>query len=279
MNPLLRSPGAAHDPVGAIAGSAAHEIGTVLTAIQVAAERLERKSLREGEPVPPELLVIRDQSERLGRLARNLLELARPLAPVDSDTLNLLEHAQRVLEPVGRDLSREGVDLSLYLSPDIPLRVRGNPFRLSEVILALVGNARKAVMAGASITEKDTVSPWIRVLVGRGKEGDGEIRVRDSGPGVRPGDEERIFFPFVSGWGGDGLGLSRSRISAMGLGGSLQVERLPDGGSEFVLSLEAIAEPDVADQSPPGLLRNVPIGSAAPLSRALEPNPPTEGPA
>jgi signal transduction histidine kinase len=242
VNPLLRAPGAAHDPVGAIAGTAAHEIGTALTAIQVAAERLERKSAIEGRPIPSELVVIRDQSARLGRLARNLLELARPISGGESGAVTLAEHVRGVLEPVARDLKRESIDLTLYLSPETPMRVRGNPHRLREVLLALVANARKAVLAEAVAEGARPEGPWIRVLVGRGKGGGGEIRFRDSGPGVSPGEEERIFFPFVSGWGGDGLGLSRSRVSAVGLGGYLKVERLPDGGSEFVLGLEALPD-------------------------------------
>jgi two-component system, NtrC family, sensor kinase len=251
VNPLLRSPGAAHDPVGAIAGSAAHEIGTALTAIQVAAERLERRSTREGDGIPSELRVIQDQSERLRRLARNLLELARPNPAVDAGFLSLSEHVQRVLDPVARDLGREGVDLSLYLSPETPHWVRGNPHRLSEVLLALVQNARKAATsASPSIDGTDGV-PWIRVLVGRAKGGSAEIRIRDSGPGVRPEDEERIFYPFVSLWGGEGLGLSRSRVAATGFGGGLRLERLPDGGSEFVLTLETMTSIPAIVPDPP----------------------------
>ncbi|TVP47573.1 MAG: sensor histidine kinase [Gemmatimonadales bacterium] len=234
MTPSLPDPGGANDPVGILAGTAAQEIGSALTAIQVAAERLERYHVRGGAPGSSELRVIRDQSRRLARLARNLLDLARP-ATRGTTPVDLGAEIRRLVPPLGRVLAREGVELRieglLAAEDDGGPRVRADPMRLQELVLALVANARKAVVRGPE-------PRWIRISAVALVDGSGEVRVADSGPGVPQGAEERIFFPIVSGLGGEGAGLSRSRLSLAGHGGGIRLGRTEQGGSEFILRLE-----------------------------------------
>ena len=81
------------------------------------------------------------------------------------------------------------------------------------------------------------------------------IAVTDSGPGIAPAERQRIFEPFTQGAaarlpegaegaegaGGAGLGLAISRRLALAMGGNLQVQSAPGGGSTFVLELPAEA--------------------------------------
>lgn len=238
MNPARPHPGGSRDPLGIVAGTAAQEIGSALTAIQVAAERLERSSIGAGAPGSPELRVIRDQSRRLARLARNLLELARPpeSRPVPVD---LVREVRRLLSPLERVLTREGVELRTagfaeFAGAPGPW-VQADPARIQEILLALVANARKAVASAPP-------PRWIRISIHATAEGRAEVRVADSGPGVPKEAEERIFLPFFSGWGGEGMGLSRSRLSLAGQGGGLRLGHDDQGRTEFILMLAPFFE-------------------------------------
>ncbi len=221
------------DPMGTVAGRVAEEIGTALTAISMAVDRLERQAVEEGCPAPvPEVDVIRTQSGRLAWLARRLLELARPpaAAPIP---LELNGEAERVLTTVRKELDRGAVALRFRPAPE-EIVVRGDPHRFREAFLALLGNAHRASRS----SPPGNTGRWVEVRIVRGARGGGEVRVRDSGPGVAEGEEELIFIPFFSRWGGDGMGLPVSRLSAMGQGGTLEVQRDDLGRSEFVLTLE-----------------------------------------
>ena len=75
----------------------------------------------------------------------------------------------------------------------------------------------------------------------------------DTGPGIPPGDEERVFRPFWSGHGqGTGLGLAIARELAQALGGRLLLDSTPGVGSRFDLVLPVQSSPRVA--TPPELV-------------------------
>jgi C4-dicarboxylate-specific signal transduction histidine kinase len=145
---------------------------------------------------------------------------------------------RRIIPSLDRELQASGVELRV---PDPRLRERsadGGPIvradapeRVREVLVALVSNARTAVQGAPP-------PRWIRIALESRADGGAEIRVSDSGPGVPEGAEERIFLPFVSGWGGHGMGLSRSRRFLADAGGGLRLNRLAGGHCEFVLTLE-----------------------------------------
>jgi signal transduction histidine kinase len=254
VNRRRLEPASASDPLGVVAGEAAQELGSALTAIQVALERLERRwggstpaapgtpaSWTPEAPPPPELALIRGQAERLSILARRLRLVAQPTEshPVCWD---LTEALNRLVPAVRRGLAEEGISLEVALADrGGPLRVRADPARTREVVLALLANARRAVL--------DAPPPrWIHLVATPStaphSEGFVELMVRDSGPGVAPGQEERIFLPFVSGWGGQGLGLTRARLTLSLQEGALFLRSHPAGGTEFVLRMRSAPDPE-----------------------------------
>jgi signal transduction histidine kinase len=236
MNPVVQGENVT-DPMGTVAGRVADEIGTALTAIEMAVDRLERQAADSGRTVRSrELSAIRTQSERLARLARQLLELARPPSAAPT-RLELSREVKRTLSLVRRELGRQGIELR-FLPCRSEVEVQGDPIRLREALLALLVNAERAARSGSDGVERG----WIEVQVLPGHHGGGEIRIRDSGPGVAEGEEELIFVPFVSRWGGEGMGLTISRLSAAGQGGTLRVERDAEGNSEFVFRLQPFLE-------------------------------------
>jgi C4-dicarboxylate-specific signal transduction histidine kinase len=247
--------------VGQVAGSVAREIGGPLTAIEMAVDRLRRLHGMNGEEGNVELRTILEQSHRLAALARTLLALARPvrprMRPVDLATL-----AREVAAAVERELRGHGIELVLE-GPEGPMPAVGDPHQIREVLVALLTNARMAL-------EEWPEKRWIRLRWGHRRDGAPCIQVVDSGPGIPAGEEERIFLPFVSGWGREGIGLSLSQLALMEQGGELMVhEGAGESGAAF--SLVFCADPGSGPQGPApddGSTRSGPGSEAAyPASR------------
>ena len=129
------------------------------------------------------------------------------------------------------------------VTPGVPLPpARSDEDRVRQILVNLLSNAVKftdagtvSVALGAVETVDDDAAARRRWL---------EVRVSDTGPGIAPEDQERIFHEFeqvvASGTrGGTGLGLPISRKLARLLGGELRVESEPGRGSTFVLRLPA----------------------------------------
>ena len=131
----------------------------------------------------------------------------------------------------------EGKELSLelQLSPELPRQVRGDSFRLRQALGNLVGNAVKFTQRG-----------WVRIVAHGQALASGKfllrLDVRDSGPGLAPGEEARIFESFrrgraAGGTPGTGLGLNIARTIARQMGGDVRVAPAPGGGSIFTLEV------------------------------------------
>jgi signal transduction histidine kinase len=233
----------AAEALGEVVGRIAREIGAPLTAIEVAVDRLRRHrnevKSAVGERGDEELQVILEQSHRLAGLARTLLSLARPtearsrLVPLDE----LVTHTLSALEP---DLRRWGIDVRLH--HDVPgLTIWGDPHQIREALSALLLNARLALQDwhGERV---------IRIQTGALEGQRAFVRVADTGPGVPTGKEDRIFLPFFSEWGREGIGLARSRIALMAQGGHIVL----DGpglhtGAAFTLILSGRRDHDEED--------------------------------
>jgi signal transduction histidine kinase len=143
----------------------------------------------------------------------------------------LAEDAAATLQPVA---DAKGVRLSIEKPPCAAV-VHTDSARVRQVLVNLLSNAVKFTHAGGEVTV-------LAVEV----EGDVEFRVRDTGPGIAPEDQQRIFQEFeqVPGTrGGTGLGLPISRKLARLLGGELTVHSRPGEGSTFSLRLPFAAPP------------------------------------
>jgi two-component system, NtrC family, sensor histidine kinase HydH len=230
--PAAKSPdGWAVGAVGELAGSIAREIGSPLTAIEVAVDRLQRRHTSPSRDEPAvELQVILEQSHRLAGLARTLLSLARPV-----EGRRRPFHLDRVVDDV-LNSRRSELDLGgirLELRHEEPgLEVEADPHQLREALGTLLENARIAL--------GDWDGPrTIHVHTGTLEGERVFVRIQDTGPGVPLGQEEHIFLPFVSGWGREGIGLALCRIALLGQGGEIFLEeQAKEGnGAAFILIL------------------------------------------
>ncbi|MCU0245495.1 MAG: ATP-binding protein [Bryobacter sp.] len=142
---------------------------------------------------------------------------------------------------------RKQIDLASWIAPEVELHRRGDPARLRQVLLNLVGNAVKFTSEGQ-----------VTVEVHAEPQGGIRIDVRDSGIGVSPDFQKRIFEPFLQAdssttrkYGGTGLGLAISRKLVRLMGGTLSVSSTPGRGSTFsvALPLPVAAQPAPVPQT------------------------------
>ncbi|MCO5172071.1 MAG: ATP-binding protein [Planctomycetes bacterium] len=178
---------------------------------------------------------VRRSSEHLLTLLNDILDLSK----IEADRLELevveFDLGQAVREAAGflaEVAEQKGLALSCRLHSGLPRTVRGDPVRLRQVILNLVGNAVKFTERGG-----------VEVRASAAPHGPGAVvrfEVIDTGPGVSPALQARLFQPFTQAdssttrrHGGSGLGLAICRRLAALMGGEIGVESAPGGGSRF----------------------------------------------
>ena len=130
------------------------------------------------------------------------------------------------------------LEFLLSVGEDVPSALVGDPLRLGQVLLNLVGNAVKFTESGEvllAVRLEEKTEKGVRL----------RFAVRDTGIGLSPEQKEKLFRPFSQAdgsisrrYGGTGLGLSiSSRLVAL-MGGDLEVQSVSGGGSEFHFTLE-----------------------------------------
>ena len=204
-----------------------HELRTPLTAI-----RGHVDALREGLADDPELRaasleVVAGEAGRLERLVGDILDLAKlnahrfTLVDEEVDLADLLESAH---SGFSEDARRRGIDFPLALDRRPTLVTDGD--RVHQIVVNLLANAFRWTPDGGCIS-----------LGLEEREGEVEITVEDTGSGIAPEEQERVFRPFFTRGGGTGLGLAIARELAVALGGRLSVQSEPGSGSRFGLAL------------------------------------------
>ena len=134
---------------------------------------------------------------------------------------------------MGLRADEKGLELVFDLSPDVPETLVGDPTRLGQVLLNLVGNAIKFTPQGEVVISAALES-------GDDKECVVHFRVQDTGIGISPAQQEKLFRSFTQAdssttrrYGGTGLGLAISKSLVEMMGGRIWVESEPGRGSTF----------------------------------------------
>jgi signal transduction histidine kinase len=169
-------------------------------------------------------------------LINDVLDLSKVEAgqvELELGTLSLREALQRGVVMVREAATKQGVQLSLELAPGAVL-IEGDERRLRQVIFNLLSNAVKFTPDGGSV-----------VVASSQMDHEVQVSVTDTGPGIAPEDQERIFEEFQqTGVGveqreGTGLGLALSKRLVELHGGRIWVESETGHGSRFVFTLPA----------------------------------------
>ncbi|TLM65006.1 MAG: PAS domain S-box protein [Deltaproteobacteria bacterium] len=237
-----------------------HEIRTPITGILGMAELLQDSGLSGHQR--RYLDNILTSTENLLRLINDILDLSKIEAgkvELEHRDFSLREIIREVIDnqmPLARG---KGLSIRTGIPADAPDRLTGDPLRLQQILLNLMGNAIKFTTAGEIVLSVAVEArEAARVLL--------RFDVSDSGIGIRPEDFLRIFTPFGQAdssmtrrFGGSGLGLTICAQLAALLGGEIWVDSRVASGSTFHVRIPLATtangsrrdEPPGAESSPP----------------------------
>lgn len=241
-----------------------HEIRSPLNAIYGYAQLLERGA---GIDTIEAARVIRRSAEHLTDLVEGLLDISlveNGVTRVSSDTVRLpafLDQLDRMFQPAAL---AKGLTFRTEVLGPLPEYVRTDQKRLRQALINLISNGIKYTRIGEVVLAVRYAS---QVAL---------FEVRDTGPGIAPEAQERIFAPFERGVegsraGGFGLGLPITRAIVQILGGELELDSEPGRGSCFRVRvmLGQVVGPRGAAGLAAGTARRVVNGYAGPRRSVL----------
>jgi signal transduction histidine kinase/CheY-like chemotaxis protein len=211
-----------------------HELRTPIQSLLGYGHLLQSR-LGEDPQARAWLEALQQHGEIMTRLINDLLDLSATqsgsfrLMPRVVDPRRLVEGIVSSLEPRARV---RGLRLRCSITPAVPAWVEADGDRLGQVVINLTGNALKFTDAGE-----------VTVTLDAAPEPDGRVQlalhVRDTGPGIDPAEQARLFEPFsrldrTAAKEGSGLGLALSAVLCRAMGGGLRVESDGVNGSLFV---------------------------------------------
>jgi len=203
------------------------------------------------------LTIARNSATALMAVINDILDFSRSetgklqMESLPYDPVEVAQEACSVVRPLAQS---KKLALAYRAQGDVPVSMKGDPTRVRQVLLNLLGNAVKFTEHG-------------RIDLVIGCDGLGTARpllhvaVRDTGIGVAPHMQERIFEAFVQEdasttrrYGGSGLGLSIARRLVELMGGRIWLESVKDMGSTFHVTLPLVeprwAEPQIVEEAP-----------------------------
>jgi two-component system NtrC family sensor kinase len=218
--------------MGALLAGVAHELNNPLAVVLGQAELLRQQT--EGSPLAARAARISRASERCARIVKNFLALARQHPP-ERQTVRLNPIVREAVELLAYPLRVDDVEVVCNLADDLP-PLWADPNQLHQVVVNLLTNARDAL---------HTAPPPRRLTLTTGLDALRQhlmLEVADTGPGIPPELQGRIFEPFYTTkpvGQGTGLGLSLCYGIIQEHGGTLQVESAPGQGARFIIELPA----------------------------------------
>ncbi|HHP50394.1 MAG TPA: sensor histidine kinase KdpD [Moorella mulderi] len=227
----------------ALLNSVSHDLRTPLSSITAAVTGLlEGEDVYDAKARRALLLTIKEAAKRLNRLVGNLLDMARlesGILPLKLEWCDMEDVVGVALRNFKEVLQEHTVEVRI--PPDLPL-VKADFSLMEQVMLNLLDNAAKYSPVGSKI----------EIEVKKG-ERELEVSVADQGPGIPPGEEDKIFEKFYrlgsnSHVPGTGLGLSICKGIIEAHGGRIWAQNRPEGGTRITFTLPL---PSV----PPSLMR------------------------
>ncbi|TGJ98312.1 sensor histidine kinase KdpD [Leptospira langatensis] len=224
----------------ALFNSVSHDFRTPLTVIRASLDLLEGADPSLSTKDSSLVSEIRTAYKKLDRLVSDLLDMSRlesgklHLDLQWEDPADLVNDAVKLAED-----EKEGHSLVAIADENMPL-VRMDHRLMGQVLVHLIQNAFLHSGKNTSVVLRASV-PKDHLL----------LTVEDNGPGVPPGQEEKIFEKFLKGPGevqGTGLGLSICRGLVEAQGGKIWAENKPEGGARFSIRIPVLTFPPLEDE-------------------------------
>jgi signal transduction histidine kinase/ActR/RegA family two-component response regulator len=211
-----------------------HEIRTPLNGVMgMIGLVLERST---GTEEREQLIMAQGAAQSLVTILNDILDLSKieagkmTLEAIDFELADTVRQAMRIFDSTVR---QKGLNLRLAVAPDCSEWVRGDPARLRQVLVNLIGNAVKFTSEGSVLVWVETAGPGIL-----------RFAVQDTGIGIPPEKVGAIFEAFTQAdgshtrrFGGTGLGLTITRRLVDLMGGRLKVDSTVGEGSRFSCEL------------------------------------------
>jgi PAS domain S-box-containing protein len=212
-----------------------HELRTPLTSIK---GYLDLVLMGASGPTSKQqesfLQIAKSNTDRLHGLVSDLLDISRMESgkmELDVQVVSLLQVVKQVSNSMRKEFQDRGLTLTVDVPPELP-EILGDPARISQILINLLGNAYKYTSEGGAILQ---VRPGRRAL---------QVDVIDTGVGISLEDQEKLFTPFfradeqaVRQETGSGLGLTITKSLVEMHGGEMRVTSKPGKGSTFTFTL------------------------------------------
>ena len=189
---------------------------------------------------------VRRCSEALLHLINDILDFSKleagrlTLETIDFDLRSIVEDT---LDLFADSAQQKGLELGCLLDPAVPTALRGDPGRLRQILINLIGNALKFSQQGEvmiHVTRREETPTMVTI----------ECAVTDTGIGIAPEAQARLFQPFSQAdssttrkFGGTGLGLAICKQLVEQMGGHIAVASVVGQGSTFRFTLELTPQP------------------------------------
>ncbi len=233
---LAREARSASEMKSCFVANMSHEVRTPLSGVLGAADLLRGTAL---DPDQRQLVdTLATSAEHLLGVVNQVLDMSKIEAgkvEIEDGVVDLAATGDIVVSMFRRAAEAKGLAIELAVDPSLAPHVRGDPLRIRQILANLLSNAVKFTEAGRVALD---------IAGGPGDPGSLILRVRDTGIGIAPDAQSRIFEAFSQSdisdtrkFGGTGLGLTISRRLTELLGGSISLESRPGEGTEVTVRL------------------------------------------